>query len=123
MFILDEIVNIVNNLTQFKYRHNLAIGHFVGSVCDHVGLFVKLSFLIMKVYDYVLLNEPRELKDHMDPFQVRGNKYASGTNCVIIDTGCLEGQLVLVVRPQCMTKECTKCLCDGYISPKIQLFQ
>ena len=47
MFILGEVINVINNLTRFRYKHNLAIDHLVGSVSDHVGLVVEPPFPIV----------------------------------------------------------------------------
>ena len=90
MFILGKISNILDDLAQFRYGHNLVVDYVVGSVCDHVSLFIEPPFLIMKVDDYVLLNELEELKDNMDPFQVCRNKCASNTNYAVGNISCLE---------------------------------
>lgn len=67
MFILDIIVNVVDDLPRLRYGHNLAVYHIVGSVDNHVGLLIKPPLLIMRVNGYVLLNEPGESKNYVDP--------------------------------------------------------
>ena len=122
MFILGIIVNVVNNLPRLSYRHNLAICHVVNGISNHVGLLMKLLLLIMQMDSYISLNKPGKSKDHVDSLQVYGNKRTGGSNRTISGIGCLEGQLVLVVGPQGMTGERTKCLQNRFIGPKVQLF-
>ena len=90
MFILGKVINLVEDLTQFWYGYNLAISYLVGNIGNHVGLIMESSFSIVQVYGYVLLNKPRELKDHVDPFQICGNKRAGGTHCTVGGIGCFE---------------------------------
>ena len=122
MFILDIIVDVVDNLLQLRYGHNLAICHVVSGVGNYIGLLMKLPFLTIRIDGYVLLNKLEESKDHVNPFQIRGNKCAGSSNRTIGDINCLESQLVLVVDSQGMTGERMKCSQNGVTSPKIQLF-
>ena len=119
MFILDEIVDVFDDLARFRYEHNLTIGYVVDGVCNRVCLFVEPLFLIVGVYGYVPLNKPREPKDYIDFFQVCDDKRASSINHAVGSVSYLEGQLVLVVRPQHITRKHAEHLCDGYTSPKI----
>ena len=99
MFILGVVIDVIENLTQFRYGHDLAIGHLMGGVGDQVGLVMELLFPIMRMYGYILLNEPGKLKDHVDPLQVYGKKHAGSTNCIVGGISHFEGQLMLVVCP------------------------
>ena len=119
MFILGIIVDVVDDLPWLRYGHDLAICYVVSSVGNHIGLLMKPSFLIMRVDDYVLLNEPKESKDYVDSLQIRGDKRADGPNRMIDGISCLEGQLVLAVSPQGMTGERTECSRNGFTGPKI----
>ena len=73
----------------------------------------------MRMDGYVLLNEPGESKDHVNPLQIRSNKRAGGSNCTIGSISRLESQLMLVIGPQSMIGEHTKCLQNGFTGPKI----
>ena len=119
MFILDEIVDLVENSARFRYRYNLAIGHLVGGIDNHVGLIMEPLFLIVWLYGYVLLNESEEPKDYVNPLQVCSNKRAGRTNHTIGGIGYFEGQLVLVVCPQRMIEKRAECSYDRCTSPKI----
>ena len=122
MFILDIIVDVVDDLPQLKYRHDLAVCHIMDGVGNHVSLLIKPPLSIVRVDGYILLNKPGESKDHVDTFQVCGNKRAGGSNCTISGINCLKDQLVLIVSPQGMTGEYTERLRNGFTGPKIQLF-
>lgn len=119
MFILDIIVDVVDNLPWLRYRHNLAVCHVVSGVDNHVGLLIKPPLLTVWVDGYILLNEPGESNNHMNLLQVCGNKRASSFNCTIGGIDCLENQLVLVVDPQGMTRKRMKRLQNRITSPKI----
>lgn len=97
MFILDIIVNVIDDLPWLRGGHDLAICHVVSGVSNHVGLLMKPPLSIVRVDSYVLLNKPGESKDHVDPLQVHGNKRASSSNYTIGNISHLEGQLVLVI--------------------------
>lgn len=122
MFILGIIVNVVNDLTQLGYGHNLAVCHIVGGVSNYIGLLMEPLLSIVRVDDYVLLNKPGESKDHIDPLQVCGNKHTDSSNYMIGGISYLKGKLVLVISPQGMTGERMKCLQNGYTGPKVQFF-
>lgn len=119
MFILDIIIDIVDDLLRLRYRHNLAICHVVGSVDNYVSLFIKSLLSIMRVDSYVLLNKLRESKGHINPLQVCSNKCVGGSNRTIGGIGRLKGQIVLVVGLQSMTREHTECSQNEFTGPKI----
>lgn len=67
MFILNIIVDVIDDLIRLGYGHDLAVCHVVGGVGNHVGLLIKSPLSIVWVDGYILLNKLEKSKDHMDP--------------------------------------------------------